>query len=162
MAGAHRFVELRLGKVEGSFESGAELRFAFHQLRGWRGKLSIQEQEPFAGFVAGHPQQIALGRIQVLRIARIGDPDGLTVAQDTREPIHLGQKIREPFLVIGFGKQKLLLPAAVEARRYWDRLAIAGFEKFELAQIDRLEWRCRRRTRRKAAPWPARSPQTLP
>ena len=76
--------------------------------------------------------------VQVLGVARIGDPHRLAVAQNAGEPVDLAEQIAEAFRVVGLGEEELLLPAAVEARGDGYGLAIAGLEEFELAEVDGL------------------------
>ncbi len=109
---------------------------------------------------AGHAQQICLGRVQILRVARVGDPHRLALAQHAGEPVDLAQQVVKPLRVVGLGKQKLLLPAAVVARGHRNRLAVARLQKLKLAHSrPSCAPRCRRRSLRRAAPSPAQSRQ---
>ncbi len=140
LAWPERMDSLNCGLVKLSAASKAAwiLGCARHQLRRGDGKFAIKDEQSFAGFMAGHAQQIGFSRVQILRVARIGDPHGLVVSQHAGEPVDLGEQVVQALLVVGLGEEKLLLPAAVEARGHGHRLAIAGLEKFELAKVDRL------------------------
>ncbi len=76
-----RLVELRLGEVEGGFERGLVVGGAGHERGSGRGKFAVELHQALAGFIAGHAQQISFSRVQVLRVARIGDPHRLARAQ---------------------------------------------------------------------------------
>jgi len=83
-------------------------------------------------------QQIGLRCIQILRVARVSDPNSPTVAEHSGEPVDLAEKKSQAFIVVSLGENELLLPAAVITRGDGHGLAVAGFQKFELAKIDSL------------------------
>ena len=82
---------LNFGLVKSSAASsiGLVLGGAGHQRGRGRGKLAVEHHQSLAGLVAGHAQQIRFGRVQVLRVARVGDPDRLALAQHAGEPVDL-------------------------------------------------------------------------
>ena len=96
----------------------------------------VEHHQSFAGFVAGHAQQVGLGGVQILRVARVGDPDRLAFAEHSGEPIDLAQQVAQALVVVGLSKDELLLPAAVVARGDGNGLAVAGLHKLELAHVD--------------------------
>ena len=157
-----RIDSLNCGLVKFNAASSARLviRRTLHQLRCGRGKLAVQHHQPFAGLIPGHAQQIGLSGIQILRVPRVGDPHRLALAQHAREPVDLAQQILQPLRVVGLGKQKLLLPAAVVARGHRHRLAVARLEELQAVPgPPSCAPRCRRRSPRRAAPSLAQSRQ---
>ena len=80
VAGTHGLVELGLGEGEG----GVAKRFVFggagHQRWSCRSVFAFERQETLAYFVIRHAEQVSFCGVEVLRIARIGNPDGLAVA----------------------------------------------------------------------------------
>ena len=81
VAGAHRFVELRLGEIQSRVPGTFVLCRARHQRRRRGGILTIQRHQPLAGFVPGHPEQVCFRGVEVLRIAWVADPHRLARAE---------------------------------------------------------------------------------
>src|SRR6202041_3151535 len=104
----HIVVERLLGQVESLLQAVAELRLARQQ--GWcrRSKVLFlaQGREPGSGQSRRDTRELLLGRVQVLRVSRVGDPYRPRVAQHTREPENLGQKkLCRPSLTLFFKKK---------------------------------------------------------
>ncbi len=138
MAGAHFFIELRLGEVERGVAGSLILRLEFHELRRGRCEFAVKNDPLSAGFTAGHTEEILCRCVQVLRILGIGNPDRLVLAENAGEPEHLAEQVGEALVVVCVSEDELLLPAAVKAGGDGYGLAIAGLDEFELAEVDRL------------------------
>lgn len=83
VAVAHLFVEDGLGQVERGMHHGVVVVGVLHQF--WRGAGKFAAlgklQHSIAGKASGHALQRFYRGVQVLRVARIGNPDGLAAAE---------------------------------------------------------------------------------
>ena len=87
--GAHRLVELRLGEVQRGFRAAWYSAARAISCGRGRGKLAVQHHQPLARLIPRHAQQVGLGRVQILRVARVGNPHRLALAQHAGEPVDL-------------------------------------------------------------------------
>src|SRR3984957_7575039 len=140
VAVAHILVEGWLGQRESLLQAGAELSLACQQrrCRGRKVFFLAQNHQPIRGQSRRGAHELLLGRVQVLRVSRVSDPYRPRVAQHTREPEDLAQQKLFPAFLIGIGEEELLLPAAVIARGYRNRLAIAALEQLQLTLVEGL------------------------
>src|SRR5579884_3381338 len=129
VAVAHLFVKCWFGDVERSLELCVVLPGKRSQ-RGSRRSIVVFEREPaLLCQVCGHALQFFCGGVQILRVARVGDPDGLSVAEHTGEPVGLELQKYHARVVVRIREEELLLPAAVVARSDRNRLTVAALEQ---------------------------------
>ena len=138
MAGAHGLVELGLGEVEGGFEHGLVIGGAGHERGRGRGKFAVEGHEPLARFVAGHAQQVGLGGVEVLRVARIGDPNRLACSQHTRQPVDLAQQVLQALGIVGLISflvgLTLAFQSAYQLRQFGAQIYVADLVGIAMSQ----------------------------
>ena len=110
------------------------------ELRGRRRPVTTtaQREQPLARKRARSLRQLFRRRVQILRIARIGDPHRRPAAEHAAQPVNLAREEVRPLLLRRVVEDEAILFRRVVPRRDRNRLPVARLHQLELALVQRL------------------------
>ena len=140
LSGAHAFIEAGLDEVQRVLHHCFVLVFSPAQLvrAGGPAAVAAQFHQVFARQLGGCGFQGLDAGVQVLRVARVGDPHRHVRAQHAALPENFRCQEVGTLLFVGVVEDEALLLDRVVAGRHRHRLAVAALHQFELPLVHGL------------------------